>query len=359
MSFISDVNLIELATEVKERLEDPDGYIANKYHYLGDHGASAWKDVEEHLEIKEFAWALLSKHIKDILKAANEVTDRKSLDIVSLGTGTGHDDLIILKGLRSAKDCQKRSLFTVDISLELLRIGFKKIDNRIKRNQYPVNLRAICTDIEALAKSKMYFAKNGRNDNRLFHLLGLTLGNNKEMEFLHAISKSMINGDLLLLGVDFSADDKKVGGQLDLTYQSYMNAGAEVNKFLSSPLKTAMDFKQPKEQPCEFVEVEGIWVTKNQKEHNYLSQNFKIATYKEEGISDIEGTVSFTRYYTNQAATEFDPNESKLCDYSHKYNSGAFTEWLDKNKIKLQLEPVVDVRTWGQDGQYLVLLRRL
>ena len=68
--------------------------------------------------------------------------------------------------------------------------------------------------------------------------------------------------------------------------------------------------------------------------------------------------MSFTRYYTNQAATEFNPNESKLCDYSHKYNSDAFAKWLVDNKTKLKLETVVDVKTWGFEGQYLVLLRR-
>lgn len=365
VDMISFIDSLGLVSEVRTHLANPADDLANKYLYLGEHGAWAWKQVEERLHIKRFAHALLLDHIDDISKIVLSGVDGYSVDIVSLGTGTGQDDIDIMRGLYLKTDRKDFSVFTLDISRDLLNIGTSKIKNHIDTNMmHNIKLSSICIDIEMLDNPAMLKFMEARklNANRLYHLLGLTLGNNRELSFLKKISQTMQRGDFLLIGVDFSVDKED---DLQSTYHSYRDACAEVDIFLSGPLKTAVNFIAP-ETGMRIIEAVGSLGTR-QRDFDFAKEGIRIHTEKDEkayekGISNIPGTVSFTRYYTEKSESEFNMNAAKLCDFSNKYSSAKFKQWIIDNDESLHLEIVNsdtdEWKKWNKHGQTLVLLRK-
>lgn len=356
--FVNKVDSLALSENIKQRLETPGEDLANKYLYLGSHGALSWKNVENTLSIKKFAHLLLSEKIDEILKKVLVITGANCIDIVSLGIGTGGDDIVILERLKNITSNKPFNFFAVDISSDLLKIGANEVVKMIKTNgmNKKALLHGICIDIDELYLMCSYFKTNRYNNNMLFHLLGLTLGNNDERKFLSSISKAMNTGDFLLLGVDFSADNDDI---LSKTKDSYKNARAEVAVFLSGPLKTAVSVDTAGYP--EVVKVKGIWHSKDP--YNYIDKTFRIESNVEQWddgckrLSHIPGTVSLTRYYS-EFGTIFSPENAKLCDYSNKYKVEPFSAWLKEMNPLLKLELVEKITSWGLNGQHLVLLRK-
>lgn len=263
-----------LALEVSKKLLTAGDSLSNKYLYLGPHGAKAWIDVETSasFRIKSMARDLLKNYFQEIFDMVLEVSGEKAFDVVSLGTGTGHDDDFILEELRK-KTNEEINLYLIDLSLELLQIGADYVNNNKAGTAYrdATQIHAICIDIEDLSTLQKYFNNtHKKNKFRLYHLLGLTLGNNNELDFLTKIAKGMSEGDFLLLSLDFCLDRNKWE---KFSIGSYEKSQLSIQKFLSCPLKTAIETFYNGNNVLSF---KGLWSSGSSNEYDYIHNPFQI-----------------------------------------------------------------------------------
>lgn len=375
-SIVNRADAVTLAREVVLALQNPDTSLSNKYLYLGPHGASAWEDVEKYgdFPIQEIAKKLLRDNIDKILDAIQNDSGDAGMDVVSLGTGTGSDDIIILQKLW-LRDPEETTFFAVDLGRDLLHRAIKKIKETITpigEQDEATFLRQICIDISQITTMQDYFKKNRRHSRRLYHLLGLTLGNNNEYVFLEQISAGMLPGDYLLIGVDFCVDDR------DWTENSksgYDKVGHKVDHFVSGPLKTAIALANDSSLDKKF---NGVFLTPSKDRCDFLKEDFQIvkkpierADKQDPKLSCIPNSLSFARFYVPSkfANSKFDalnPKKrkyGKLCDFSNKYKSSDFEKWLYDNEkpfgLKLMREHEKDgIKLWGKEYQHLVLLKK-
>jgi hypothetical protein len=235
-------------------------------------------------------------------------------------------------------------------------------------------------DIDNLASMKNYFQDHGFQPKRLFHLLGLTLGNNKEYELLRNISKGMSEGDYLLLGVDFCLNRNEWYTE---SIQSYEKTKHAIMNFLSGPLLMSLqvekNFTQSEilrffgQMPKSFLPAEEAAENtgENRDYYDYVTNgiNVNFNEVKEVdgmGLSDIESALSLARFYTDVNITKENFNlsmvekgEAKLFDYSNKYDSHNFVRFLRNRGSALHLKLVeTDVMRWGKGSQHLVLLKK-
>ena len=299
--------------------------LGNKYLYLESSGAKNWENVENNLGLKHNEENLLDSHFKDIDDFIRQDSGEDIYDIVSLGCGTGTDDIKIL-------DCAETnnnpdgvcSIITVDLSIGLLEKGTSRIIDFINSQfrQDMISVLGISCDFEKLKSAKQIIQMKRRNKTALFHLLGLTIGNYKERGLLRKIASVMNDGDYLLISVDICADDEN---NLALSKKSYDFGPAKksVDDFLLGPLNLATRFESiaDKELLSE-KDVELIsFVNCKGKKIEYLLDEKRPKLDKRTELekdwskfSDVKNTVALSRYYMFG-----DQKEGVLCDYSNKY----------------------------------------
>jgi uncharacterized SAM-dependent methyltransferase len=348
--------------------------IENKYLYLESIGAKNWSAVEKVLQLCENEESLLQEYFPRIDRLIKDHTQNRLYDIVSLGCGTGTDDISILE--HSAMTGHF-SMITIDLSWCILEQGTTKIFNYLRPKMNPqsdVNVLGICCDFNSLTKAKEVVRARRKNKVMLFHLLGLTIGNSHEINILKNISSIMESNDFLLLSVDLSASDKEA---LKSAINAYGNPNAlpAVNNFLLGPLNFSTYFDTDKQNPSNDPSLKTtIVLNDNQIDYSFKDYWPKIIKTtsediecKQTGFSDIEKTVSLVRLY------QFG-NEKKnqlLCDYSNKYDRGAFEKFIrslaDNNEINLSLPSGVGMFEFGvsdknldlhKPNQYLILLQK-
>lgn len=321
-----------------------DRALANKFLYLGWQGAKGWLRVDHTYKIGAQGKRLLELHyanIDDLLRShflqVNPDSRDGTYDIVSLGCGSGEDDTIILdtinRKLLGVPKPNPFNVITVDLSYDLLGHGSELIKEHLAnstRISKSVGVWPVYCDIESLSAAKPYISDVGRenqarrNPNALYHLLGLTLGNNQEVQFLKAISAAMNVGDCLLLGIDFSAEDEKV---LKVCEDAYSRGSSRepIDEFLSGPLLWAIKFRS----------VSSGGVHPHLVEEDSPLQNSKLAIIHArehagwEAASNVKGTVSLVRYH-KWITSDRESNVPRLCDYSHKYTISGLTSFLEE-----------------------------
>ncbi|WKZ70030.1 MAG: L-histidine N(alpha)-methyltransferase [Melioribacteraceae bacterium] len=353
--------------------------LQNKYLYLDSSGANNWSNVEGTLGLSQNEENLLEQHYEEIDNTIRELSNCKSYDIISLGCGTGTDDKTIINTIYGKMENQF-SISTIDLSLDLLHKGTYNIYKEIlgKYIKSKVDILGICCDFENLENAKSYLETRERNETRLYHLLGLTIGNNKELWLLKKIHDRMKNGDYLLLGVDLSADDTKALANSEAAY-NVGNASTYVDEFLLGPLNFSTSFHVNRKYKDPFLHTKIKYSIEQCDEIDYLINGFKPILLKSRysdntdysnknnskdsnKFSDIKNTVTFTRYY------KFGPAQI-LCDYSNKYKADSFIEFINNlfgNNVFLK--PVTGITKFGlredllgkhEPYQYLVLLRKV
>lgn len=373
---VNRADAVSLAKEVVSMLEDPQKPLVNKYLYLGPHGASAWEGVEKYgrFPIKEIARCLLEENIDKILDVIKDDSNDAGMDVVSLGTGTGYDDKTILQKLWM-RDPEETTFFAVDLGRDLLHRAIKNIGESITRNKEraeATHLRPLCIDISELSTLQDYFLEHNHHRRRLYHLLGLTLGNNNEYLFLNQISAGMLPGDYLLIGVDFCLDNPAWRMKSE---KGYADVDWEVDLFVSGPLKTAIALAQSQALDKKF---DGVFLTPSGDRCDFLQEEFQIvkkpidrADKQEPRLSCVPESLSLARFYVpskfaNSKFDALDPTKrkyGKLCDFSNKYKSSAFEQWLREHEgafgLTLMHEHGRDgIKLWGKEYQYLVLLKK-
>ena len=344
------------ANAITDLISNQNEDIPNKYLYFSYQGAYLWNKIDLEYKPGKDCSELLKLHFKEIDEhiCSNGNT---SYDIVSLGTGSGADDVLILniiqKSLNKGKNRAPFRLFAVDFSLILLNDGIRfivdflnnKASDRLSKCIKCV--RGIWGDFETLSKTKL--EENGVNFSNiekrptLYHLLGLTLGNNKEAILLRSFHEIMVENDYLLLGVDFSADSEE---SLQKSFQQYIDAAALINPWLCNPLHFVC--KHNKVSDSNYAHKTDFEIVKIEHKNN---------DYKR--ISQVNNARSFTRYH------DYGSGALRLCDYSTKYNSKDFVEFiinLKEEQVFFNIEHIFEHKKQGAEEldshQVLVLLKK-
>lgn len=379
--WIDKVHSRNLRKEISDAIRKDEGDILNKHLYIGLHGSAAWERIEmdPNFAVKKLAYSLLCdkkpNNFKSILEAIREDSGEIGVDIVSLGSGTGNDDLLIMDEVwRTYKS--KMALFAIDLSADLLRRAVTNIKDNLYKNPTQnknTSLHAICVDIDNLITMNNYFQQHGCQSKRLFHLLGLTLGNNKEYEFLRNISKGMGEGDYLLLGVDFCMNS---GEWFEESVGSYENTEHAIMNFLSGPLHMSLQIDKdvsPNGRLRFFGQMPKMHAIGEDKDYyDYVTNGInvitkKVVNAKGQALSDIDGAYSLARYYVDVSISKEEfrldmakkGGPGKLFDYSNKYDSKNFIKFLYSNAGALKLRLVEpNVMRWGKGSQHLVLLKK-
>jgi len=324
--------------------------IKNKYLYLGWHGAKAWKNVDSSYMIGDEGLQLINDNfikIDQIVRADSKFDKR--YNIISLGSGTCQEDVKILDVLlKSGMGVFPAVFYNINISIDLLTEGVKTLANKV--NGHPKLLKEIedivpiNLDIEHLTQFKEIFTFYNKNQRtNLFHLLGLTLGNNDECAFLHAIHQAMQCEDYLLLGVDFCADEQAMIETAKNKYYSE-EITETINEYICSPLIFASKYKKDEHSTRYKFDID---------EFSELEILFEV----EKNKSNIPETISFVYYYGFPNG----PFRMEAC-YSHKYKSIQFKEYVEMELPRkgIYFELIGDICGFGNkySGQYLVLLKK-
>ncbi|MEM7087440.1 MAG: L-histidine N(alpha)-methyltransferase [Bacteroidota bacterium] len=131
----------------------------------------------------------------------------QSLDVISLGPGSGEKDKIILRNLISEKHLHW--YYPIDISSHLLFHTLKKITNEF--NDINLKVKAIRANFNSLERLK--FVYQYTNQLNVFLLLGNTIGNYQESNFLNTLRNAMFNQDLLVIEVNKLSKDEQSSGK--------------------------------------------------------------------------------------------------------------------------------------------------
>ncbi|MBW8034927.1 MAG: L-histidine N(alpha)-methyltransferase [Planctomycetes bacterium] len=338
--------------------------LVNKYLYLGEHGAMLWKDVDKTYCLGRQGTPLLENHFGDIdevIRSSAQIlggTSASGYDIISLGCGSGEDDIEILRKIEQKIDAgvhvPRFNIITVDLSWELLFDGTENIRQHLENHrigQYVNDLVALWCDIETLINASSYIISGSSyrlNGVALFHMLGLTLSNNNEERMFRAISNVMQEKDFLLVGVDFSMDDNKA---LINSRKAYENKTArkKIDEFLCGPLLYAT--RHAVNEQSKLVSI-GTRFGSNDYIKYPIQVDHVFEIDNKHNTSSISTAANLVRYHRFKA-TSTKGSFYRQCDFSNKYAASEFGKYISwiREKKGIPFGLAKDVGVYGIDEE--------
>ena len=329
--------------------------LKSKYLYLGWHGANSWKGVDSSYRINVEGLQLINDYFLEIDEIVRSTSNQKKYNLISLGAGTCEEDVRILDVLlkRNRENIPSFKIFIVDISIDLLTEGLHRLASKI--NSHPrlrifiQDLIPINIDIDHLYGCREIIRnyKRKSSETNLFHLLGLTLGNNDENIMLSSIYRTMEFNDYLLLGLDFCADDIDVLTQTKEQYHGN-NVTEAINKYLCSPLIFAANYEKDEKTNHIRFSISDF-------------KDLEIEFSEEKSISDVPDSTSFVYNYKFKDANN-DSYSMRAC-FSNKYKSQEFKKYIEEDlpKKEIHFEIIKGITAFGDKstGQHLVLLKKI
>jgi hypothetical protein len=194
--FNRSVTQTKLQDEAREQIQAREP-LDLKYHYVGWRAAKAWSDLTTDGNYAH------GPHIKHIVKRAATILSRidttGKFNYVSLGPGNGDTDAEVLTAI--GRGLEIRSLFLVDVSIELLQIAADEIIKRVLEKHVLTSsprVRAMLADFEDNL-SKLAPILDVEGVRNLFTLLGFTIGNGTELKIMRSLAQGTKPGDYVLL----------------------------------------------------------------------------------------------------------------------------------------------------------------
>ncbi len=172
--------------------------------YMTEDGAMLWIDLTKDISYGFYRHSvvLLKDNSTELANEINKYIDTPYPDIISLGSGDGAKDYIIISKLveETKSDVQEGCLtyYPIDYSYDLIIEAIGTMSRQMRPGTYKI--KAIVGDMHELRSFKyVYDAAQNRN---VFFLLGNTIGNNDEKEIVHALNASLDAGDMALIEVN-------------------------------------------------------------------------------------------------------------------------------------------------------------
>jgi Histidine-specific methyltransferase, SAM-dependent/Domain of unknown function (DUF4062) len=177
--------------------------IDTKYLYCTEEGCRQWIDSCKQPQYKFYNNSVnnLQQNISKIVDEINKVVVGREIDLISLGSGNGIKDKIILTELCGRiNENQKIYYYPIDISDSMI---IETIRNSMQNNDFlkkKVSIKAIVGDMTDLRPLEYIYEE--RPLNNLFSILGNTIGNTNEKEIIDSLSHAMFEGDLVLIEIN-------------------------------------------------------------------------------------------------------------------------------------------------------------
>jgi len=185
-----------------------DELIPAKYFYYTDEGASLWMQMCKSALYKfhRNSTNSLSKQSLEIARIIKKHIKGDSIDFVSLGSGDGSKDKIILSSLSDA-GFDNNYYYPIDFSDKLLVDAIRGASKKTKHthNLMVKGVVADICDLSALASVYEY-----RPNPNIFSIIGNTFGNSDEARITRELEASLNDGDIVIIEVNTDYSDGKV-----------------------------------------------------------------------------------------------------------------------------------------------------
>lgn len=295
--------------------------IPTKYAYKGWQGWINWKKLKKVFDSVSHTTRLLDVHFPSIYEIVTGSSPHKHVDIVSLGTGLGDEDVNILKKIANTSH-EKFTYYTVDYSKAILERGCYSIANDIDGLLKSGNLKlesihACCADIEYSVDYKPSLNRGRNKIKKLFHLLGLTLGNNRESSFLKNLTDVLDVEDYLLFDIDCSVDGEEK--ELKSLIDKYSSHQPISDAFLTNSLLYLVEYHQTGDGFGNFRFLHDVKV-------EYCDINF----CKENSRTDVQDGVTLSRRHVYRGKQRNQIAGRRICDFSNKYSQHGFKQFIEK-----------------------------
>ena len=220
-SAIQPANRLDLRKEIEHAIHAGRTF-PTKFFYVTEEGANCWLALIGDTGYKFFgsSIALLRREVASIVDAVSERLPGIAPDLVSLGSGDGEKDAILLgqlcKRLNVHAVEERTSYFPIDFSYYLIAKTVSTIRGYLRPETY--RIKPIIGDITDL-HSFRYVYERYRNPN-IFSILGNTIGNNDELAMLEAIRTAILPSDMVLLEVNTDRESLKSATSGDFAVSS-------------------------------------------------------------------------------------------------------------------------------------------
>lgn len=180
--------------------------IPSLYYYATEEGAEFWLNMlsDQRYRFKNNSIRLLKRVAEQIAEAViqNAPADH-AVDLVSLGSGDGRKDRVLLKGFSKVGPISL-TYYPLDISDALLVECVRHIHGQ-SHDYADVRTRAIIADFLNLDVLRSVYEDRGSPN--LFSILGNTFGNTDEPGIMLALQESMYEGDFVLIEINTDVDE--------------------------------------------------------------------------------------------------------------------------------------------------------
>ncbi len=213
----------ELRDTVKNK-----GYVPEKFWYWDEESSILWKKLtnEEAYLFAEISRNLLHEAMEEVPWILARGNKYSSVDFVDLGVGTPQKDEIVLRGfdryfesIYHGKNKGTISYYPVDISFPLLEYTLRwvlALESQQLQNTR-LEIFPLIGDFDNIKTLPYQTLLRGKSEVKVISLLGNTLGNLNEIEFLRGIETLMDNNSYLLIDAEFhdNVKEEKIKGEYD------------------------------------------------------------------------------------------------------------------------------------------------
>ncbi|MFN0097485.1 MAG: L-histidine N(alpha)-methyltransferase [Gemmatimonadaceae bacterium] len=182
------------------------GILPTKYLYCTDDGCELWLEICRRPEyvFNTTSLTLLQRYANRIVTAIGAESKRYDIDLISLGSGNGAKDSLLLRGLTAnVTPTQKVYYYPVDVNAQMIVQAVKGAMNGVSPDK--VAVKAMVADFTNIHDLVPIY--EDRPNPNVFSVLGNTLGNSDEQRILDSVQHAMKPGDFLLLEVNTSSQE--------------------------------------------------------------------------------------------------------------------------------------------------------
>jgi len=176
--------------------------VPAKYLYWTELGSRRWLEICERDSYRFFRDSsdLLREKAHEIVACVIGATGTAELDLISLGSGDGSKDHLLLDSIiKSLSDDQRVYYYPIDISDSMIVQAVRTaVGSCVEKDK--VSLKAIVADFTQMRELQKVFEE--RPNPNVFSILGNTIGNNDELAVIEALVDGMFPGDILLVEIN-------------------------------------------------------------------------------------------------------------------------------------------------------------
>jgi uncharacterized SAM-dependent methyltransferase len=261
--------------------------VPSKYLYWTPQGSAHWLEFckLKRYQFYENSMQVLKAHVGTLVREIVKATGTAEIDFVSVGSGNGEKDHILLRHLGTSLGPEQFIYYyPVDISGMLIFEAVRTALGRgLSRKKFKV--KALIADFVKLEKLQAFYEE--RSSPNVFSVLGNTVGNADEDELMKAVADAMLEGDLVLMEVNASEPDIS-----DPIWSDRVTVGHDFTPLtvFNVPLRADL---------MEYSVIEGISTVQGTKSI--------LASYREaliEGKQSEDIKLSIVHYYKHQQFLE-------------------------------------------------------